>query len=599
MSHKSSLINTKLGRYTLIERIGSGGMATVFRAEDSNLKRMVAVKVLHEHLTFEGNLRERFEQEAHIIASFNHPNIVQVYDFDVIERDDTQLYYMVMPLISGQSLNDLLESYRAKEQLLPLEQVKRIMFDLTSALSYAHERGMVHRDVKPSNILFDQDGRAILTDFGIARLIKRGNMTQEGVIIGTPAYMSPEQAMGGVVDHRSDLYALGVIFFELLSGRVPFEDENTVAVIFKHIQDPTPPISSIMGEAFVHYEPIIAKALGKHPENRYQTAQAFADDIKALLGNTSTAEFIPTPVSATTPKPTVVLSTPIPNSAPTANRTSILKTLDAIVVQPARQNPLAFFALLVAMATLLLVARFVQTQPTAPITDRAIISIGDVGGTTVDGMTGSSPESMTAEDIFFTSTFEADDMTLDYWMQTPSGDLRRTFTDDGDYLIVNEQAGTASSTLLNMAHMYRNVTISLEGVLEEQSASNSAYGIIFNYQDDDNYNVFAVDGVGRYSIWVREAGTWRELRRGGENWSPNEAIRPKGEPNMLTIRTYFGTFQGIVNDTVVVEVADMTFREGRIGIYVATPRQGIASVRVNRYMTQRATSIIPSMTVGS
>jgi serine/threonine protein kinase len=599
MSQKSSLINTKLGRYTLIERIGSGGMATVFRAEDSNLKRMVAVKVLHEHLTFEGNLRERFEQEAHIIASFNHPNIVQVYDFDVIERDDSQLYYMVMPLISGQSLNDLLESYRAKEQLLPLEQVKRIMLDLTSALSYAHERGMVHRDVKPSNILFDQDGRAILTDFGIARLVKRGNMTQEGVIIGTPAYMSPEQAMGGVIDHRSDLYALGVIFFELLSGRVPFEDENTVSVIFKHIQEPIPPISAIMGETFVRFEAVIAKALGKHPENRYQTAQAFADDIKALFSDTSTAEFVPTSAGTTTPKTTIALATPPPSGMTQANRTTILKTLDAIVLQPAKQNPLAFVALLVAMATLLLVARFVQTQPTAPITDRTITSIGDAGATTVEGMTGSGVESMTGESVFFTSTFEADDMTRAYWMETPDGSLRRTFTEDGDYLIVNEQAGTASSTLLNMAHMYRNVTISMEGVLEDESAPNSAYGIIFNYQDDDNYNVFAVDGMGRYSLWVRQEGTWQELRRDNENWSLSEAVRPKGEPNMLTIRTYFGTFQGIINDMVVVEVTDMTFREGRIGIYVATPRQGVASVRVNRYMTQRATSIIPSMTVGS
>ena len=182
------------GRYKIQQRLGSGGMATVYKAEDLNLQRPVAIKILHEHLSYESTFQERFEREARFIAGFNHPGIVQVYDFAVVESGTHKLFYMVMPFISGHTLTDLLEHCRDENKPVPHKRVRQIMLELADALGYAHDRGMIHRDVKPGNILFDENNRTILTDFGIARLAQQSGLTQDGLIVGTPAYMSPEQA---------------------------------------------------------------------------------------------------------------------------------------------------------------------------------------------------------------------------------------------------------------------------------------------------------------------------------------------------------------------------------------------------------------------
>ncbi len=618
MSNLASLISTKIGRYTILERLGAGGMATVFKAEDANLKRTVAIKILHEHLTFESNLRERFEQEAHIIASFNHPNIVQVFDFDVLERNGSQLYYMVMPLITGQSLSEWIEDYRKKDLLPPLDQVKQIMLDLTSALTYAHKNGMIHRDVKPANVLFNQDQRAILTDFGIARLVKSSGMTQEGSIVGTPAYMAPEQALGGDIDHRSDLYALGVILFELLTGRVPFDGDSTASVIIKHIQDIPPSVTEFIGEENHHFEQMVARALSKHPADRYQSAEAFSNAIQQIYESSPENRARPNFMHDYSQPPTIVLSA----STPKQRTTTIMQAIETVVIKPARQNPLAFVALFIAMATLLLVARVLQDPPSnnvvvitqmSPTSIPSILSmtgetvqsmtgetVQSMTGDTVESMTGDGVQSMTGDDFFFMSSFEEDDATRPFWQVSNEGLVLRSFSPEGgEYIISNMESGTATSTLFSPNSSYGNVTISIEATLDPSSTRNSGYGIVFRYQDPDNYNVFAVDGQGRFSVWVRENSVWRELRGESENWTINDAVRPIGESNMITIRIYYGMLQGIINGEKVIEVDDMTFRDGAIGIYLATPSQGTATVRVNTYIAEQSGAIIPSMTVGS
>ena len=240
MVNTTNILAQHLTRYDIKNRLGSGGMATVYRALDKNLNRDVAIKVLHEHLVHEETFKDRFEQEAQYIASFNHPNVIQIYDFDTIESDDGKIYYMVMPYLRGETLCEVLDTCREKEATLPHERIKEIISDLADALDYAHARGMVHRDVKPANILFDENKRAVLTDFGIARLAENSGLTAEGTIIGTPSYMSPEQATGNETDYRSDLYSLGIILFELLTGKPPFDDESTVSLLLKHAQTPPP-----------------------------------------------------------------------------------------------------------------------------------------------------------------------------------------------------------------------------------------------------------------------------------------------------------------------------------------------------------------------
>jgi len=209
----NDFINSRINRYELQERIGAGGMARVFKAWDTVLERPVAIKILHDHLADDPNFKERFIREARFIARLNHPNIVQVYDFDVTEREGFPLYYMVMSYIPGRSLRDLLEEAKRIEQRLPADQIMRIVSNTADALDYAHEQGTVHRDVKPGNVLITQTGDAVLTDFGIARMVEGTRFTQEGISTGTPLYMSPEQATGQPGDSRSDLYSLGVMLF--------------------------------------------------------------------------------------------------------------------------------------------------------------------------------------------------------------------------------------------------------------------------------------------------------------------------------------------------------------------------------------------------
>jgi serine/threonine protein kinase len=575
MKQYQHLINSNLGRYKILERVGSGGMATVFKAEDSNLGRMVAIKVLHGYLADESGFKERFEQEAKFIAGFNHPNIVQVYDFDGIEKDNERIYYMVMPFISGKTLDTVIKEYREKESILPVERIRQIMLDLCAALNYAHERGMIHRDIKPSNVLLDENGRAILTDFGIARLVMRGGLTQEGTIVGTPAYMSPEQATGDRLDNRTDLYSLGVILFELLTGRIPFDDDGTVSVLLKHVQTPPPNVSDFIKTTNPYYDTLASRALAKDPDNRYQTANEFAEDIKAVFKGEKPTSSMPAVSNNQIPSSTIVLPKPsnFPDK-PKRQTNTIIQTINAAVIQPARQNPMGFIAMAVALVTLLLVARLSQNQPTDAV---AIAS-------------EPSTDSMVGEIPFGSSTFEPDDPMNAFWEITEEGLMQREITPDGVYLLTNMTEDTATVTLFEPTYKYSNVQILMNATLQDASAESSGYGIVFRYQDNDNYNVFAVDGLGRYSIWTREAGVWRELRNVGENWTPQEMIRPRGGRNVLIINVDRTTLTGYVNGTKLFTLEEATFEDGAIGIYTATPMEGMAQVAVDRYAISRADS---------
>ncbi|MFN8530774.1 MAG: protein kinase [Anaerolineae bacterium] len=186
----------RINRYEIRERIGAGGMARVFKAWDTTLERPVALKILHDHLADDPTFKERFTREARFVAALNHPNIVQVYDFNVIERDGFPLYYMVMSYIPGSTLRDLLYDYGERGERLPVERVYQIMRNLTDAIGYAHANGMVHRDLKPGNVLLGAQGDAILTDFGIVRMLESSRLTQEGISTAPRSICLPEQVSG-------------------------------------------------------------------------------------------------------------------------------------------------------------------------------------------------------------------------------------------------------------------------------------------------------------------------------------------------------------------------------------------------------------------
>lgn len=275
------LIGTTLGRYELQSRLGRGGMAEVYRAYQPSLDRLVAIKVLHPFLGEDPEFKARFEREARSVAQLRHQNIVHVYDFDF--DADRDLYYMVMEYIDGPTLRTRLRELDEQGQRMSLAEATRITHRLAGAVAYAHSRGMAHRDIKPANVMLDSDNRVVLTDFGIARMVSGPSMTASGSLVGTPAYMSPEQGLGQIGDHRSDIYSLGVVFYQLLTGVMPYDADTPIAVVLKHVNEPLPPPREVNPDIPESLERILYHALEKAPEDRYQTAEEFISDLEAIL----------------------------------------------------------------------------------------------------------------------------------------------------------------------------------------------------------------------------------------------------------------------------------------------------------------------------
>lgn len=274
--------NRKFGKYEVRERIGRGGMAEVYRGYHANLDRYVAIKILHRFLADDPEFKSRFEREAQNIARLKHPHIVQVYDFDY--DADGESYYMVMELIEGDTLKDRLYAVEQTNEPIQLREALRIVRQSANALAYAHRAGMIHRDVKPANLMLDrsEDDRVVLTDFGIAKMLKGSNFTVTGGLIGTPAYMSPEQGIGETGDERSDLYALGVILFQMLTGELPFDAETPLALVLKHVNEAVPSAYMLNPRLPNQVDDIIERLMEKDASLRYQNAQEVIDDIEQL-----------------------------------------------------------------------------------------------------------------------------------------------------------------------------------------------------------------------------------------------------------------------------------------------------------------------------
>ena len=317
----------KIGRYEIKAELGQGGMATVFHAYDPRFERDVAVKVLPQALLHDPQFKIRFEREAKTIAALEHPSIVPVYDFG----EDEGQPYIVMRLMSGGTLTDRLENG-------PIEYgpAVTIINRMAMALDAAHKKGIIHRDLKPGNILFDQYGNAFLSDFGIARMTGSGPTLTGSQIIGTPAYMSPEQVQGGTsIDSRSDIYALGVILYQMLTNQMPYDGDTPAKVMMMHILEPVPEINQVDPELPEGCNGIIQKSMAKDPGDRYQTAAEMSAALKTAVRMPPGSE--QTQLSSPDEKKTVV--TPLP--APTATQVSTGDTKPPVVAATAAAVPAA------------------------------------------------------------------------------------------------------------------------------------------------------------------------------------------------------------------------------------------------------------------
>ncbi|MEU2233257.1 protein kinase [Streptomyces vietnamensis] len=279
------------GRYQLRDLLGEGGMASVYLAYDSALDRQVAIKTLHTELGREQSFRERFRREAQAVAKLSHTNIVSVFDTGEDTLDGAVMPYIVMEYVEGQPLGSVLAADVQQYGAMPADKALKVTADVLAALEVSHEMGLVHRDIKPGNVMTTKRGVVKVMDFGIARAMQSGvtSMTQTGMVVGTPQYLSPEQALGRAVDARSDLYSVGIMLFQLLTGRLPFDADSPLAIAYAHVQEEPVAPSSVNRSVTPAMDALVARALRKNPNERFPSAAAMRDECLRVLsaGQTS------------------------------------------------------------------------------------------------------------------------------------------------------------------------------------------------------------------------------------------------------------------------------------------------------------------------
>ncbi|CAM5424109.1 protein kinase [Streptomyces fimicarius] len=318
------------GRYQLRDLLGEGGMASVYLAYDSALDRQVAIKTLHTELGREQSFRERFRREAQAVAKLQHTNIVSVFDTGEDELGGALMPYIVMEYVEGQPLGSVLATDIRDHGAMPADKALKVTADVLAALETSHEMGLVHRDIKPGNVMMTKRGVVKVMDFGIARAMQSGvtSMTQTGMVVGTPQYLSPEQALGRGVDARSDLYSVGIMLFQLLTGRIPFDADSPLAIAYAHVQEEPVAPSSINRAVTPAMDALVARALKKNPNERFPSAAAMRDEIARVLNASGGQSGAPVIVAGGGPAnsgsgvgsavfPPVDQSTPAPHSVQT------------------------------------------------------------------------------------------------------------------------------------------------------------------------------------------------------------------------------------------------------------------------------------------
>jgi len=336
----TNLTGSKLGKYELTERLGQGGIAEVYKAFQPGVERFVASKVLHGHLANSGDFVARFQREARAIGRLHHPNIVRVIDFD----KEADVHYMIMDYIQGGTL----ATYLKDRIILPVEEALQISAQLADALAYAHERGMIHRDIKPTNVMFTDDtcAQAVLTDFGLARLCDSADakLTMTGAMVGTPTYMSPEAVQGEVCDERTDIYSLGVVLYEMVTGKTPYVANTPYSMMMKQANEPLPSPRTLNPALPIEIELLLLKALAKDPPDRYQTAAELAGAIQQVLTTLAGGQAPQTMARSSSP----VETKPLPKTR--ASSPAVTKPL------PKPRTPNYWLPLALAIGGVLLVA---------------------------------------------------------------------------------------------------------------------------------------------------------------------------------------------------------------------------------------------------
>lgn len=562
----SDLAGATLGRYQVVGRLGRGGMADVYKGFQPSLDRYVAIKVLHPSMVEEAEFVQRFQREAKNVARLRHPNIIQVFDYD--NQGDT--YYMVMEFLDGPTLKAALEEVHRRKEEMPLQVALRIVSDVGAALAYAHEMGVVHRDVKPANIMLDRSGRVILTDFGVAKMLTGTKVTVTGTVLGTPAYMSPEQGMGEPGDSRSDIYSLGVVLFELATGRLPYDADTPLAVLLKHAHDPLPLPRAVNPDLPEEIERVILRSLTKDPADRYQTVQAMLDDIAGLPPATVPAA---QPGALNTRSlaaraPQSVAAAPSPPTPPPSRTTGSLprKTFwlggGAVVAVFVCLGLIAAGALLVYFTGDDLM-KFVAPGPlTATSPPPTVISTTVPRAPTRTPRPPATPLGPAGE-ILFEDHFEDPESGWD----RVHTDSRSADYQDGIYRIWFDE--TNDDAWATSGHDFGDVRIRVIAT-KAGGPDDNDFGVVCRYQDDANFYALLITSDGYYGIMKMKDGERIMVGQEENEYLASSTILLGPATNEIVAECVGDHLALYVNGELVADVRDGAFATGDVGLIAGT-----------------------------
>jgi serine/threonine protein kinase len=491
-------------------------MGAVYLAQQSRPRRTVAVKVLLPELFSNpagfSEFLARFRREADSIAALDHINIMPIYEYG--EQD--QLAYLVMPYVAGGTLRDVV----ARRGKLPLREATTIIEQVAAALDYAHQHGIIHRDLKPGNILFHADGRLLLTDFGIAKVLNEPaganvvamqTLTSTGMLIGTPEYLSPEQATGGPIDNRSDIYSLAIVLYQLLSGRVPFSGTTPVAVAIKHATEEPPPLRQINPEISPAVEQVIMKALAKKPDQRYATAGGFARALRAVTTGDLDSD---TPTFRTDPSPAATgatlssAETLAEKFPPTREQRSNERTVAA--APPARRSrlPLMLSIVSILLVAVLVLGGLAFYEHWLPFGNQLASGANGPHATATTHIPTATPvthpqtplptPSVPVGKLLYGASLPVCGAQNSLWSTNPSVQVTCDPTDTG---LTNTNAGQLEGVFLNT--LAGSVPIPNDYVIEVQvkPVSSGTFGILFRSQTGAGHK-------GGYSFTIQPSGSW-------------------------------------------------------------------------------------------